>query len=732
MESRCNGGEIRPSRWFAGHTLAFLLMLLLALVRYAPTPARGPDTASDEFSAGRVRNLLEKIIRPGVPHPVGSLDHTRVRDAIIAEFRVLGLEPEVQAPPPPSWVQNIVVHLRGTEGMGAVALVAHYDSVPAGPGVADDASGVCSILEIARILTEGPPPRNDMIFLITDAEEVGLYGAEAFAAEHPLMDKIDVVLNWEARGNRGPSFMFETGPDNLGLIRLMTQHCRRTISTSLFPSIYKVLPNDTDLTVFKKRGVRGMNFAFIGGVQHYHRPSDNLENLDLGSVQHQGEHFLAMAQALSDAQLSDLPKGDAVFFDVFGWFTLSWPQRWNLAFAVVVALLALVLVAASLREAEKPLRDFLLALFGCPLALIAAALLGAGACWLVIKGAGEPVPWWAWPQPIWLTTWCIGVGTPALVWTLIRNRTSGQVSSSVIVMVWALLGLLTAWLLPGASYLFTVPAGVACVIGLVCLWRGFRWEAANLAFLAAACVLWLPVARGMVDAFGFYLSLVHTIPLTLIGLLIVPTITPDTRICRLLLAVLGVALTALVAAMLVPAYTEQWPQPASIHCEQEDGEAILSVECTGQLPESMRQAIAGPPQEELPGYVAWNIPADLAAPTVEIVEEQAVASGRRLKLRVKPAQGQYSVIVAGDPNLGLDVTLNGQPVSDSLQALPLCFSEASEAEIELTAPGTLKLVLLGFSRGVPPFAEPLRKARPAWAAPKGRGDYTQVTMRIEL
>ena len=72
MESQWDDGGVRPNWWFTVHTSAFLLVLLLALLRYAPPDARGPDVAGDEFSAGRVGNLLEKIVRPGVPHPTGS------------------------------------------------------------------------------------------------------------------------------------------------------------------------------------------------------------------------------------------------------------------------------------------------------------------------------------------------------------------------------------------------------------------------------------------------------------------------------------------------------------------------------------------------------------------------------------------------------------------------------------------------------------------------------------
>ena len=51
--------------------------------------------------------------------------------------------------------------------------MAHYDSVPFGPGAADDGAGVVTLLETARALKAGPPLKNDVIFLFTDGEEAG-------------------------------------------------------------------------------------------------------------------------------------------------------------------------------------------------------------------------------------------------------------------------------------------------------------------------------------------------------------------------------------------------------------------------------------------------------------------------------------------------------------------------------------------------------------------------------
>ncbi len=155
MHEQTKHDQNHQSRWFILHIVVLSLLALLALLRYAPTPPEELDTSPDEFSAGRARATLERLILPGVSHCVGSADHARMRDAVVEEFRALGFEPEIQTTfasnrryqQDISQVQNIVVRLEGTEGKDAILLVAHYDSVPAGPGAADDGSGVSAILE---------------------------------------------------------------------------------------------------------------------------------------------------------------------------------------------------------------------------------------------------------------------------------------------------------------------------------------------------------------------------------------------------------------------------------------------------------------------------------------------------------------------------------------------------------------------------------------------------------
>src|SRR5438105_2344263 len=79
-----------------------------------------------------------------------------------------------------------------------------------GPGADDDGVGVATLLETVRALKAGARLRNDVIFLFTDGEEVGMLGARAFVGEHPWAKEVGVALNFEARGNTGPALMFET------------------------------------------------------------------------------------------------------------------------------------------------------------------------------------------------------------------------------------------------------------------------------------------------------------------------------------------------------------------------------------------------------------------------------------------------------------------------------------------------------------------------------------------
>src|SRR6185369_13650603 len=173
----------------------------------APVPASAP---ADQFSADRAFAYVDHIGEH--VHVAGSQAASDVRDYIVTTLTGLGLQPRIQNAVGETGnlggfamarVRNVIAVLPGqspTSSTGRVFLVAHYDSVQVSYGANDDGAGVASLLETARALTMGPRPRNDIVFVFTDAEEACLCGAEAFVAHHPLAVDGGVVLNFESRG----------------------------------------------------------------------------------------------------------------------------------------------------------------------------------------------------------------------------------------------------------------------------------------------------------------------------------------------------------------------------------------------------------------------------------------------------------------------------------------------------------------------------------------------------
>lgn len=322
---------MRQLSWFGA---ALLLALVLAWIG-ARTPAPRPaEIPAAEFSAGRAMADVEAMAR--APHPTGSVENLRVRAHVLARMRALGLETSEQraaahmSPAPGTvlgaWATNLIGVLPGRDRtLPPVLLMSHYDSAAGSPGAADDAAGVAASLEAVRALQAAGQPARDVVVLVTDAEEQGLLGAQAFFREHPLARRVGVVINLEARGAAGRAYMFETGPGNGAAIDLYRRAVGAPASTSLAVFMYRVMPNDTDFTHARAAGLPGYNLAFIGRLFHYHAMSSTPERLHRGSLQHMGEQTLDLLRGLSGEAPPPPARPDAVYSDLFGLFVVAYP-----------------------------------------------------------------------------------------------------------------------------------------------------------------------------------------------------------------------------------------------------------------------------------------------------------------------------------------------------------------------------------------------------------------------
>ena len=88
-------------------------------------------------------------------------------------------------------------------------------------------------------------------------------------------------------------------------------------------SIYKMLPNDTDLTIFRQnKNINGFNFAFIGDHFDYHTEQDTYERLDLETLVHQADYFTSTLNYFANSDLSNLDSEVDQVFTNFPFVTL--------------------------------------------------------------------------------------------------------------------------------------------------------------------------------------------------------------------------------------------------------------------------------------------------------------------------------------------------------------------------------------------------------------------------
>ena len=773
-------------RWLPLLSLLAVGALALYLQRPPrPVPAIAPATV---FAAGRTVADLDSLARE--PHALGTAAHARVRRYLLRRLRALGLAPRLQDTTlllnvhgqlVLAHVQNIVAQQPGVQAGGrAVLVLAHYDSQPHAPGAGDDAAGVVAMLETIRALRTGPPLLHDVIWLFTDGEEAGLLGARAYAADTArLRQRVGVALNFEGRGNGGPSLTFEVSPRNGWLLREYAQAAPAPLASSLFYEAYRRLPNDTDFTPLREAGISGLNFAFVGGFPYYHSPADTPAHLDLASVQHHGSYLLALVRHFGNQPLTATKEPDYTFFNPLGFWLVRYPATWSLPLVGVAALL-LLLVAALAHQQRR---------------LTWGGLLGGALAWLGGVGLVELIGWglllgvralypqyqafyagtfynalayqgallalglagWCWYYSQlgrWLRADTLVGGALLAVWGL-AAALAGAAPTSAYLLTWPLLAATLAW---GLSQLTRPgPAG-----GQPATLAGWLLSLPTVALL-------VPITGLLLTVFGLGLPVLAAGLLLAIGLgLLLPILLPALRqpgrprpaaTSRPLmrashsLALLGLAggAGALAWGQLTSHPTPEQPQQTHLYyyLDADAGRAYwLSA-----LPQPdawtstvLTSPPGGPAPVGLPGSPAQWQPAPvlpLARPQAQVLTDTMLAGRRHLRLRLLPGLlGSTSLLLrlpAGTPP-PLVLTVAGQPVAAaqlpelSRGGLLLIAPDPAGTLLELTVPPAARprLELLSRALGLPPVPG-LPPLPPAFVPAPGYNSFTtQVRQLVAL
>jgi Peptidase family M28 len=743
------------SPWLALATLTGVLLVVLWRAEPpAPRPASAP---AQEFSAERAHAVLTRLLGDGAPHPVGTAAGAAVRQRIATEFAGLGLTAEVQeafacAPHGTcATVRNLLVRLPGRESGRAVLFSVHYDSVGAGAGASDDGVGVAALLEIARILTAQGPLRNPVILLVDDGEEAGLLGAEAFA-EHAGAREVGAVVNLEARGTSGPSFLFETAAGNAWVARLAASALARPAASSLFYEIYQRMPNDTDFTVWKRAGMQGANFAFVGDVMRYHTRRDDLAHVDRGSLQHHGDNALAMVRAFGEADLAAPPGGNAVFFDVLSAFILWWPTAWSWGLAAVSLLLC---GAATRRLARAGLTVGELAWGG--LAWLLAPVLALGLAFGVTKAlaaAGAlPFAWVASSAALEATVWALAVAAALGTNALLVRRSGAAGAWAGGWLCWCLVGLLAAWKAPGASYLFLVPSVAAGLAALTLRGRGEPLQIASLLPAVLTGLLWFPILTALYNALGWSVLPALAALVALVLGTAVPRLTsaPHRGWWPAAAATLAALLLAGVASR---AAVRSDDRPEKLNLSYWRGahtaEALwLAAPESGVLPAALATVapFATAPSPYPWGRSTWRAVApalDLPGPEMDILSISTEPSGqRRFRVRLRSPRGAPQVQLALPAvSVGEVLAIGGKPLpagahknraSSDWRFVSVHTVGAEGVEVELSVVGDdFDAQLLDRSYGLPAEGSGLLAALPADFSPVGWGDMTVVHSSVRF
>jgi hypothetical protein len=753
-------------------TIAFFLVAIcVVLAEHSNRPPRAiPESAAPTvFSAERAMKHVIAIAQR--PHPIGSAEHDQVRDYLIAQLRLLGLEAQVQQSTgigtrsaDAGRVQNILARMPGRQNGGpAVVLVAHYDSVEAGPGAADDGAGIAAILETVRALRTGAPLLHDVIVLFTDGEEAGLLGAAAFVREHPWAKDAAMVLNFEARGTSGRSLMFETGPGNLDAVRVL-----RTVpgvtAGSVFTTIYRTMPNDTDLSELGLLGTLALNFAFGDGVERYHTSHDDVAHLNAGSLQHHGQQALALTRAFANGHLPRPRTGDAVFFELPALGLVVYSETWAMPLALFAAALTLVVIIRSRREATRFGRDVVMGVA----ATIGAVVLSAAAAYLAGRILSllhaKLLPWGgapAWSPVYWAAVVLLSLAISTAWYVALRSRSSVSGLHAGALVIWTMLSLATAAIAPGLSYLFTWPVLVVALAALFPNGRGLlttKGIAMCIAALVTAALL-VPIAYligavflGVTAAGGIIAAAI----IALIAWLLVPLLEilcDGARWSTPLICTAAAIILVGIGALTVRA-SDLHPVPSrliyAIDADSSDA-WLASRASTARADAWTRTALA--PFAQGPEWIAHfflqptavvarRVPSlPLPQPAINILSDSTTSDARQLSLRVQGAAQTTVLAMRVTDAPVISAAIDGRAIDTMRYRLhtrtwTLWYWAPSDsgALLSLIVPpgSTPRLEILACSLGIPALPGVTIAPRPANVVPVQSGDVTIVCRRVSI
>lgn len=633
-----------PKYLFLSAVVVSILSYMLQDIAHSRPETQPATSVVSGFSGESAIGVLSEILSDNEPHPTGSVANKKVKGRILNWLARNNIEASVQT----AWgcsntwgrcspVENIIAIVPGEPGNPYITLMSHYDSTPASIGAGDNGAGVATILEVARLM-KNEQLVNPVMLLITDAEENGLLGAEAFFTQHPLRAEVGVVLNLEASTTTGRSFLFRTSIANQQLVRTYGAQASHPGGTSLYNEIFKRMAGDTDFTVPKRLGYAGMDFVFIGEGAHHHTRNDNLQNLDVRSVQHHGDNLYPIVRSLATQPLQIENDSEVVFLNLFGMW-LTWSTESNFW----LLLIGLTLLSAAAWRSVSDWRQAL-ASTALPLVLFLTITLITGAVFLLVHFINGTTPFW--PANL-IPYRLILFGVPAAISLFLAlrfNKEIAQAESLIGIWIfWGLLGLGFSIWLPAAAYLFLLPlcvAGFALFVGSFL--EGDAKEYLYLLSIPVVVALHVHPVLLVEQSLGYWFVAVAFIFLALFASAILPFlkgrfVQASSRV------MVVVSLIAVGGAIIVPGFSSFRPQTAIYQIVEntDQDKAWLQFLSLNSVPDFITElqafddeAVVFPWTDATESSLTAITPAGLAPPTLRVTRDERSESDRWVTLEL--------------------------------------------------------------------------------------------------
>lgn len=178
-------------------------------------------------------------------------------------------------------LQNEVILLTAhLDHLGVLRVPKNGDSIF--NGADDDASGTTAVLNLARTLAAGKPPKRTVVFALFGSEEMGGYGARGFLQRPPVpLTSLVANLEFEMIGRPDtavpPGTLWLTGYERTDLGRELAKHGAHIVND---PHPKEQFFQRSDNIVLARQGIIAQTVSSFGLHTEYHQVTDELQTID--------------------------------------------------------------------------------------------------------------------------------------------------------------------------------------------------------------------------------------------------------------------------------------------------------------------------------------------------------------------------------------------------------------------------------------------------------------------